>query len=446
MAAESSSPGNQGMRAFMTVWLGQLVSLVGSALTSFAVGVWVIQQTGQVTQYSWILLASTLPSIVLAPMAGVFVDRHDRRLMLMLSDLGGAAVAIALAVLFFSHSLLLWHLYVLLAVGSAFRALQLPAYLAATSLLVPREHLARVAGANQTAQALSMIGGPLIAGALLAFTTVDRIILLDVASFLISLLTLAIVRIPQPAKQGAVARPSMWQEIRAGWQYMSERAGLVGLLVFFALLNLSLAVAQSVLAPMVLAFTTAPVLGTITAVSSLGMLAGGIAVSVTGGPKRRIHGVLAFTSLFGVGLLLAGIRPWPVLVAVGFAILMLCVPFITASSTAIWQTKTPAHLQGRVFAIRQALSWSCLPLGYLLAGPLADRVFSPLLLEGGAAAGSLGPLFGVGAGRGYGLLIAVIAVLLIAGGLLGYAFPRLRNVETDLADQELTPQPQASAP
>lgn len=426
-----------GMKSFLVIWFGQVISVMGSALTSFVLGVWVFQQTGSVTQYSLILMAALVPGILLAPLAGVLVDRWDRRSAMILSDSAAAAITLIVAALFYLDRLETWHLYVLLAIASLCRAIQTPAYTAATTLLVPKEQFARANGMVQMGQALSLVVGPGVAGALMAAIGVSGVILVDMATFLVALVTLLLVRIPAPPVSAAAPRErkSMLADAAFGWTYIRERPGLIGLLTFFALVNFSLAMIQALITPMILSFTTPVALGTILSLGSLGMLAGGIAMSAWGGPSRKIHGVLGAGLLLGVALIAIGLRPSAWLVTSAFFVCMACAPFINASSQAIWQSKTPPDLQGRVFAIRMMIAWSCMPLGYLLSGPLADRVFEPLLRPGGGLADSVGRIIGTGQGRGIAFLFMLVGILPILVSVWGYLAPRVKFVEQELPDQ-----------
>ncbi|MBV8202090.1 MAG: MFS transporter [Acidobacteria bacterium] len=426
----------QGSRAFLLIWLGQLVSITGSTLTSFALGVWVYSRTGSVTQYSLLLLAASLPGIVLSPFVGALVDRWGQRLALVLSDGGGAVVALALVALFFSGQLQIWELYVLLSLASICRAAQLPAFLGSITLLVPKAQFGRAAGLVQVAQAVPLVIGPAAGAALLALTSVAGVILIDFATFLFSLASLALIRVAAaPPLPGAAGKPSLLREAAAGWRFIRERPGLIGLLGFFFVVNFNIAVVQALLTPMILDFSNAATLGTVLSVGSVGMLLGSLAMSAWGGPRRRVDGVLGFGILFGVGLFASGLRAAAALIAAAFFLSLFTVPFVNASSQAIWQSKVAAAIQGRVFAVRQMMAWSSIPLGYLLAGPVADRIFKPLLRPGGPLVPVLGPLLGVGPGRGIGLLFMILGCLTMLTCLAGYAFAPLREIEQRLPDQ-----------
>jgi hypothetical protein len=289
----------------------------------------------------------------------------------------------------------------------------------------------------QIGEAISQLLAPAIAGAMLVTTGLQGVIIVDFVTFLCAILTLAFVRFPKPAvtAEGQAGRGSLWQEAGYGWRYISARPGLLGLLVVFALSNFLFGLMSPLLAPMILEIADAQVFGILSSLLGLGMLVGTLVVSAWGGPKRRVHGVLAGMAVMGGFIMLFGIRPWiPLMAVAGFGS-MLMSPIVNASSQALWQSKVAVDVQGRVFAVRRMIAWSVMPLAYVMAGPLADHVFNPLLVEGGAFANSLiGMIFGVGAGRGIGLFIAVIGLLSIVVSLSGYLYPRTRLVEDELPD------------
>jgi len=431
-----TQPISRGMRAFTLIWLGQFASLVGSGLTGFALGVWVYRQTGSATQFALISLFTTLPGIVMSPLVGALVDRWDRRWVMVFSDLGAALSTLSVAALLFVGRLQVWHIYLAMAASSTFGAFQWPAYSAATTLLVPKKHLGRAGGMVQFAEAVAQIASPALAGLLVIKIQVWGVILVDVATFIFAVLTMLSVRIPRPeaTAEGKVGKGTLLQEAAYGWSYIVARPGLLGLLLLFAVTNFSMGVVSVLFTPMVLSFASAAVLGNLLSVLGVGMLLGSLVMSAWGGPKRRIRGVLGFECLMGVCIALAGVRPSVPLIAGAAFLGFFGSPVVNGSSQAIWQAKTAPDVQGRVFAVRRMIAWSSLPLAYLIAGPLADRVFEPLLAAGGPLTGSVGQLIGVGPGRGIGLLYIVMGVLNVLAVAAGWLYPRLRLMEDELPD------------
>lgn len=425
-----------GFRAFLVIWFGQLVSLTGSELTGFALGVWVYLTTGSTTLFALIRLVSALPAIILGPISGALDDRWDRRHAMIISDAGAALCTLAVVLLLRSDRLELWHLYLLLAMSASFASFQWPAYSAATTLLVPKEQYGRAAGMVQLAEAASQIIAPVTAGVLVGTILVQGVMTIDLVTFSVAVLTLILVRVPRPARSRAVEgqRPGLLAEAAYGWRYIRQRAALFGLLAFFAAINFCTSTVTLLFTPLVLGFSTTAMLGLLTSVAGGGFLAGSIVMSVWGGPRRRMAGIYAGEILIGVVLVVLGLTLNPVILGIcaffGFA----AMPMINGSSQAIWQVKTAPDVQGRVFSFRRVISYSMIPVAYLLAGPLADRVFNPLLAEGGAWVGTLGRVIGVGPGRGIGALFIVLGLATLAATAVALAYRPLRRVEVDLPD------------
>ena len=427
-----------GMTIFYIVWLGQVISLVGSGLTSFALGVWVFQRTGSITQFALIGLFTVLPRVLLSPLIGPLVDRWDRRWAMILSDTGAGLSTLTIVLLLYGGRLEIWHIYLLAAVSAAFGTVQWPAYMASTTLLVPKGNLGRANGMSQFGQAASEILAPALAGALLLTIGLGGIILIDFASFLFAVVTLLIVRFPKPqtttSAEGKPGEGSWWHEITYGWNYITARRGLLGLLIFLATVNFMWGMVGALITPMILGFTSSHMLGVIISVAGAGMLVGSLAMSIWGGPKRRIYGVLNFELLSGVCFMLIGLRPafWSVMLGVFGAHATIAI--IYGSNQAIWQSKVAPDVQGRVFATQQMIARAATPLAFLLAGPLAERFFEPLLTASGPLAAGVGGIIGTGAGRGIGLLFILMGVAKIVVSLGAYLNPSIRYVEDELPD------------
>jgi MFS transporter len=434
----TKAKGTEGMRAFLIIWVGQVVSLLGSGLTSFALGVWVYQRTGSVTKFALILFFAALPGIVLSPIAGAIVDRWDRRRIIILSDGMAALTSAILLILLWDESsnlLSIWHIYALMVIASFANALHEPAYATATTLLVPKQHYGRASGLVQMGEGIARIAAPAIAGVMLLSVKLRGILIADLATFGFAILTLLMVRVPQPERTPEDGpRSSLLREATVGWAYLRQRSGLLALLAMFAVHNFTTGMLQSLLPPLVLSFASSAALGSILSSSGAGMLVGTLIMGIWGGPRRRIYGVFAGLIIEGVILLVGGWRPSVLLVGTAAFIYLLVTPMVNGCSQAIWQSKVPPALQGRVFAVRRMVVFSSLPVAYFLAGPLADRVFEPLLVPGGALAGSVGALIGVGKGRGIALLFVLLGVLVVAGLALFYTYRPLRNIETEMPD------------
>ena len=411
-----------GVRAFHLLCAGQSVSVLGSELTGFALSVWIYQRTDSVTQLSAVLLATLLPGIVLAPLAGVCVDRMDRRTVMLLGDTASALCTLAISLLWLLGRLDLWSVIGLSALVSACEAFQSLAWLSLVPQLVPAERLARANGLFQLALAVPRVIGPAVAGALLGALGLGSVLLLDFATYLVAVGTLFLVRTPgRPEAAGAEeARTSLPREIVQGWSYLRARPGLLGILALLTVTHFSTGVVNVGGQPLVLGFASPAVLGALLSVAGVGFVLGSLAMTLWDGPKRLAHGVLGFSLTFGVGLALAGLRPSVGLIAAALLVLAGSTPLALGYAQALWQAEVPQDLQGRVFAVRDAVTRSALLLGYLITGPLADRVFEPRLASGGAWAGWLGPLVGTGEGRGIALMLVLAGALPILAAAAGF--------------------------
>jgi MFS family permease len=431
-------PQPRNMRTFFIIWAGQVISIIGSGLTSFALGVWIFQQSGQATPFAITVLFGTLPRLLLTPVAGSLADRWNRRWLMILADTGNALVTLAVVFLVLTDSLQIWNIYLVALVGSLFAAFQEPAYTASVTMLVPKKDLARASGLMQVAQSLEMLVAPLLAGILFGVIGLKGIVLIDFLTYFFAVGALLIVRIPQPPLTTQVeqeGRGKVWRDALFGWQYLRQRRGLFNLLLYFALVNFLLNLSAVLTGPLVLSFSTPPVLGAVQTATGLGMLLGSLVLGVWGGPKRRIIGVFGFIALGSVAVTAIGLRANPFWIGAGFFVFLFTVPIASGLSQAIFQAKVAPDVQGRVFAIRSLISRSIMPLAFLLAGPLADRVFEPLMRPGGALAESLaGMLLGVGPGRGIGLMFVISGILLMVATTFAFLNPRIRNLESELPD------------
>ena len=432
---------SRGMRVFNIVWFGQFVSLIGSGLTSFVLGLWVYQLTGSVTQFALILFSGTLPRILLSPLAGALADRWDRRWMMLLSDAGSGLSVLSIALLFFTHHLAIWQIYVATAAGAVCGTFQFPAYVATTTLLVPKQQLGRANGMLQLGLAAQDILAPLLAGILIAAIQPGGVLIVDAATFCFAMLALLIVKFPSPviSQKGRTGNGSLLQDSFYGWSYIVARPGLLGLLLFFAATSFINGMIGALIYPLILAFTSATQLSFVVSIAGGGMLFSSLIMSTWSGPKSRIRGVLGSQLVFGLGILCIGLRPSTLLIGFGALVAHLMLPVNNVTNQAIWQSKVAADTQGRVFAMRQMVAKAMTLLAYLIAGPLADKIFNPLLAVHGPLAASLGQLIGVGPGRGIGLMFIIMGILTLLAVFIGYFNRNLRLVERELSDTDEAP-------
>ncbi|HEX6290304.1 MAG TPA: MFS transporter [Herpetosiphonaceae bacterium] len=434
-AAEQGAA-TRGMQTFMLIWIGQLVSILGTNLTGFGLPVWIYQQTGSATQLTLLSFFGFLPVILLSPFAGVLVDRWNRKTTLILSDLGGALATISLVLLLWMDRLDVYLIYPIVIMSGCFGAFQFPAFAAAITQLVPKDQLGRASGMMQLAQAIGQLLAPAIAGVLVTTIGLEGVILIDFATCLFAIGTLLLVRIPNAERsaEGEAARGSVGHEALFGWRFITARRGLLALLLFFAASNFLMGTIVVLSTPLVLAFGTAVELGLVRSVAGVGMVVGGVVMSIWRGPKRRVYGALGGILLSGISMMIAGLAPSAILIAIAAFFFTLGMPLVGASSQPIWQSKVPVDLQGRVFGVRSTIATASMPLAYLISGPLVDYVFEPMMVPNGPLAGTFGTVIGTGEGRGIALMFIIMGFLAVLAVVAGYMYPRLRFVEDELPD------------
>jgi MFS transporter, DHA3 family, macrolide efflux protein len=434
------------MQRFSMIWLGQMLSMMGTATSRFALLIWAYEHTGQATTVALLGFFSYILYIVLSPLAGVLVDRLDRRLLIIGGDLGAALMTLIVYVLYGRGELQIGHLYLAQFLVGGFEAFQLPAYQATITQLIPKEQYARANGMRSFSESAAQVLAPVFAALLLNPLGLGGVLLIDLLSFGFAVLPFLFIMLPKPAgtAQQGESTEGWRASWGAGWRYIRQRPGLRNLLIIYAIIGLAAALTYyGVLDAMILARTAGDetVLGFVKAALGLGGVVGGVVMSVWGGPKRRIHGVLLLGGIsFLIGDFLTGVgrSTWVWMAAEFFATFF--VPFIVACHHAIWQTKVIPAMQGRVFAIQGMLQRCTLALGYLLAGPLADQVFEPAMRSGGVLSGVFGGLLGTGPGAGMGLMFLCTALLGGAVCFGGYLIPSVRHIERDLPDGDATNQ------
>ncbi len=433
---------NTGMRIFSIIWFGQLVSTLGSGLTGFALGVWIYEESNSVTLFAINTFLFFTATVLVSPFAGALVDRWKRRTVMILADTGAGICTLIVWLLMISGNLEVWHILVITFFSASFTAFQWPAYSAATTMLVPREHLGRAGGMVQIGEAISNLVSPAAAGALFLAFGLQSVILVDVVTFLFAVITLLVVHIPEPERtpEAKAEQGSLLKEINFGWRYIADRKGLLYWMLYIASINFALGMLSPLLTPLMLDLGDAQQVGLATSAMGAGMLLGTLIMSVWGGPQRRFYAVLGGAIWLGLTTILLGARPSLLLIGIAGFLMMIAAPILNANSRAMWQVKVPPDIQGRVFSVRRVIGQFTAPLSALVAGPLVEHVLQPMMEEDGLLANSLGKWIGTGPGRGTALGFIIFGVLILIFSLIAAMNKTLRNTEIDIPDAEIVVQ------
>lgn len=426
-----------GFRTFLVVCFAETFSVLGTHLTGFALGVWALESTASVTWFSMFALAATAPRLLLAPVAGWIVDHWDRRRVLIFGHAASGACTLVAAGLFAFEVESLEAVLSLVALASLLGAGQYPALQASMTLLVEKSQLPRGSGFVHLGLSSAQVLAPATAGLLLGKIGVAGILLVDVSTFTTALVLLAGLRIPSPpvSRDEQASAAFSARQLLIGLAYVRQRPPLLAFLGLFAGLSFCLGLAQILVTPLILSFADEVALGGVLSQAGLGMLVGSLLMVAWGGSGRLMRAISWLCVLQGTLLVATACGRSVGWIGPGLFLTFALRPLLSACSAAIWQRKVPPEMQGRVFAARSAVVQGALPVAYLLAGPLSDRLFEPLMAQGSLLAGLIGPLWGAGPGRGIALLIAVLGILILLLGGFTRALPALWQLEEKLPDR-----------
>jgi len=434
-------------RTFYWLWSTQSLSLLGTGMTRFAVLIWAYDLAGTASAIALLGFFSCITYVITSPISGVLVDRWDRRKVLIASDFSSGLMTAALLALLLTGRLELWHLYLMEGLTGIFEAFQDPAFYASVSLLVPREEYTRSNGLLGLGRSATRVLAPAAAGLVQQAAGLGAVMMVDIATMSIALaVTTLIIRIPSPpaSEQGQLAAGSFWKEMRFGLGYILRSPGLRTMLLTFFLINLFATLTYfAVHSPMILARTGGDevALGIVRSMMGAGGIAGGLLLTLRSSFRRKARVYLTATAAsFLVGDFMTAIsRTTAGWAAAGF-LSELAIPFIVSPYFALWQEWVPPDVQGRVFSSRDMVQVAAQPVGYLMGGLLADRLFEPAMAAGGTLAGPLGWLVGTGPGSGMAVMFLCTSLLGLLTGIYGLLSPALRQM-----DQETPPFYQTAA-
>jgi MFS family permease len=426
-----------GFLAFTVIWVGQVLSTLGTRMTNFALSIFVWNTTGHATDLALMTFAAFAATAVFSPIAGSLIDRWNRRLTILMSDLGSAAATGLLLILFATHSVAVWHLYLVNILTGAALAFQAPVYGATISLMVKKGHFPRANAMLSLAQSIPGVFAPAVAVTVLHLADIKLILTVDIVSYLIAIGTVFLVVIPDRPEGEPEERRSVWRDSVIGFRFITAHRGLLGLQAILFTTYLFGVMGWLTLIPMVLA-RTGNNQAQLAIVQSVGAIGGAIGAALIGALRSTEHKLIRMLLailVFNVfGRVFLGLGDSVVFWSIGWACAWGSIPVFLGYGQAIWQEKVPPELQGRVFAARNLLESIATPIALGLAGPLADYVFEPAMRPGGALAGLLGPVFGVGPGSGLAVIFVVTGLLGASTTLIGFKVPAVRHVETLLPD------------
>lgn len=413
---------------FLLLWSGGFISAIGSGLTSFGLGVYVFAQTGKASATALVMLLAFLPTILLSAFAGVLADRYDRRLLMVLGDGLSAIGLVFILVCLLRGEAALWQICVGVTMSSVFSSLLEPAYKATITDLLTAEQYTKASGLVQVSGSAKYLISPVLAGFLLTVSDIRLLLVIDICTLAVTILATLAVRRGLHAQKSEQA-VSLLSAFRDGWQLIAQNKGVFTLVWMGTAVTFCLGFIQTLSGPLVLAFADSAVLGTIETVAASGMLVTSVLLGFV--PMKNSYTRRLSVSLFFAGLFMAafGLRENVVLIGAAGFLFFAMLPFANASMDYLLRTNIDNAFQGRAWGLIGVISQLGYVAAYALSGLLADYLFTPLLLQGGILAGSVGKIMGTGSGRGTGLLIVAAGFLLCLTAIAVYRSKTIRTLE-----------------
>jgi DHA3 family macrolide efflux protein-like MFS transporter len=424
------------LRTYYVLLVAETVSLIGSLVSYLAVSIAVFRQTGHATPLALVEFFAAVPVIVTGGLAGALADRFDRRTMMLLANAGFVVCSGLLLLAFVSSAFQLWQLYALSFASAVFAALQRPAFQASVAMLAPEDRRDRANALGQMTGPVARMASPAVAGVIFSAVGVVGAIALDIATFLAAIVVLLVVRIPRPAEteEGRAFAGSVWRQAFDGFRYLAARPVLLALSGYNAVVTFLTFGALVLGTPYVLARTgSETTFGLVLSVLNVGAVAGAVVMSAWGGRWPRVRTVFLGFAAAGLFLIFAGVAQGAVALSAAFFGFAFLIPIVNAAMASIYQARVAPDLQGRVFAAIGQVGGVLTPAAFLVAGPLADRVFEPA--RGLPGWRVVAWAVGAGHGAGIGLLFVTGGALTTLLSLVVYAAPTIRRVET-LARQD----------
>jgi amino acid adenylation domain-containing protein len=417
---------------FFLVVFGQFISIMGSSLSGFAMGIWVYQKTGSVMNFATVLLIQRLPEIIMLPLAGALVDKWDRRKIMLTANIIASIGTLFLFTMQFTHNFQIWNIYLFTLITSITGAFHRPAYQSSIAQLVPKRYLGNANGLIQLSNSFGNVIAPILGGVLIIIIKLDGIILLDFISFAVAFVTLVFAKFPKRMVLG-LEEPII-KAIVGGFKFIFHRKSFVIMVIFFFIANIFLGIGNVLITPLVLSFSNSASLGIIVSLTAFGSIAGGMIMAIWGGFKRRATGMIGFNILMGIAYIIIGFSPNIIFPMIGVFLYGLSLILINAHWQSLIQVKVGLDLQGRFFAINELMARISIPFGFVVGGFISEKIFEPFMKSGLPLSQFVSNIIGSGNGRGIALLIIVVGIIRGLMGIIGLRIKSFRYMEDILPD------------
>lgn len=414
---------------FLLIWFGQFLSIIGTGLTIFSLGVYVYQQTSTASSYVFILMCVFLPPFLLKPYGGILADRYDRRLMMVIGDSGATLGLLFIFIMMLKGNIEIWQIYLGIAASSIFSAFQEPAYKALVTDLLPETQYAKASGLMQLASSAQYLISPFLAGILLTIIDIKFVFLIDITTLLIASSiviwirkTLGRTKIKQPEQNNMAA-------LKEGIQEFSKNRGVVNLVITTMFVLFFVGLLQSLFIPMLLSLITVKAVGITQSICASGILIGSLFIGVFGNKNEHVKTLSISLFISGIFFANLGFSTNIAFVTLAGFLFFATLPFINTSIEVLIRRNIDNSKQGRVWSIISMITYLGSIIAFAVAGFLADKIFNPLLEPEGLLSETAGSIIGVGEGRGIALMFIISGLMISIIALLIWKNKKIKELE-----------------
>ena len=414
------------MKNFYKLWLGELISNIGSGMTAFALSVYVYEKTGSVSYVSLITLLSFMPSIILSPIGGLLADRYDRRLLMIIGDLfsGLGLVYILWNIQAGEKSIV--PIFLGITFSSIFTSLLEPSYRATLTDILEEENYAKASGLIQAAGSAKYLISPVIAGMILSVADIRVILLLDILTFITTCLMIFLVRKSMNSETQNYKKDS-FKGLLEGLFIIKENRGVYSLVIIMFFVCFFMGFIQILIRPMILALSSVKTAGMMESLCAAGLLIGSLWIGIAG-IKKNYSKILAVACFFcGIFMSMTGVNENLAIIGISTFLFFSTLPFMNSCADVLVRVSVPNELQGRV--------WGLISLtAYIISGIMADYIFEPMFNKNGILVENIGIIIGTGKGRGIGFMLILSGIGMFIMAIVIWKNGEIREVSEKCVD------------
>ena len=421
------------MKNFYKLWLGELISNIGSGMTAFALSVYVYEKTGSVSYISLITLLSFMPSIILSPIGGLLADRYDRRLLMIIGDLfsGLGLVYILWNIQAGEKSIV--PIFVGITFSSIFTSLLEPSYRATLTDILDEENYAKASGLIQAAGSAKYLISPVIAGMILSVVDIRVILLLDILTFITTCLMIFLVRKSMNSEMQNYKKDS-FKGLLEGLFIIKENKGVYSLVIIMFFVCFFMGFIQILIRPMILALSSVKTAGMMESLCAVGLLIGSLWIGIAG-IKKNYSKILAVSCFFcGIFMSMTGVNKNLAIIGISTFLFFSTLPFMNSCADVLVRVSVPNELQGRVWGLISLITQMGTVTAYIISGVMADYIFEPMFNKNGILVENIGMIIGTGKGRGIGFMLILSGIGMLIMAIVIWKNGEIREVSEKCVD------------